>query len=146
MRSIVCAAISLSFLTIAGVLAAPACAADDPLFTGRGFILGACFKHAAIRQCKGKPLHCTLEVFPRRNSSLVFEASGANASLIPGNQTVDYGRFTFRLLQFRDSVPIVEVLDIERIPLEKWEAIQDSSPTAHNVPCPQGSADVSDKR
>lgn len=113
-------------------------AEDDPLYSGRGFKTGKCYRHLAIRKCKNKPQsHCRLEVFPHRSSALPFELEGKNAILIDGKETSDYGIFDFYFKNYLDGVPIAEILSIKRIPLKDFEDSQELDSIAHVSNCPE---------
>ncbi len=112
--------------------------AVEDLFASRGFKAGSCYRHPAVRRCapRGRGLRCDLEVFPYSLGAIHLPLDPATQALIPGKPTTDYGIFVWQMRgPERKAPPRLEIRSIERVPLERWDGIQDPTPLARSVPC-----------
>lgn len=110
--------------------------AVESLYEARGFKAGICYQHPAKRHCdyeKGK-FSCSLELFPGRTSALSIPLAPQDA-LIANKKTLDFGIFKFKVKSYKNQVPKIQIMNIERIKLKDWDGTQDKMPLAKSVDC-----------
>ena len=105
------------------------------LLTSRGFLINACFRHRAIRQCPPEANKgCTLELFSDSEGKLTLSVSYGYTGRSKVT-TKDYGFFTFQRLPKANHFD-AKILEIERVPLEKWLNNSPEVPLAKQIDCP----------
>jgi hypothetical protein len=130
MRRLVC--ISLAYL----IFALPSWGNEKKgLFEARGFRVGQCFDHLAIRRCTQFGKTCVLEIFAQSSALMKIPVEG-EMKLPEGRQTsTDFGRFQFIFHKAKSGRVSAQIKSYKHVSGAEMVSAIERSPVGSAIAC-----------